>query len=203
MNVLITGAGGALGASVRAAFEKAGCTLHTPTIDELNLTDEAAVVEYFAALPQLWASVHLAGGFVMAPFVDTSLAQVRQQLDINFVTAFLCCREAVKKGAQRIVNVASRAALEPSAGSIAYAASKAALVMMTRSLAEELKPKGVLVNAVAPSLMDTPANRKSMPDADHSKWPKTDDVARTILWLASKDNVLTSGAVVPVYGAAP
>lgn len=201
MNVLITGAGGALGTSVRAAFEKAGCTLHTPSSHEVDLTDEAAVVKYFAALPQLWASVHLAGGFVMAPFVDTSLAQVRQQLDINFVTAFLCCREAVKKGAQRIVNVASRAAIEPGPGSIAYAASKAALVMMTRSLAEELKPKGVLVNAVAPSLMDTPANRKSMPDADHSKWPKTDDVARTILWLASKDNVLTSGAVVPVYGA--
>ncbi len=201
MNVLITGAGGALGTSVRAAFEKAGCTLYTPSSRELNLTDEAAVVKYFAGLPQLWASVHLAGGFVMAPFVDTSLAQVRQQLDINFVTAFLCCREAVKKGAQRIVNVASRLALEPGPGSIAYAASKAALVMMTRSLAEELEPKGVLVNAVAPSLMDTPANRKSMPDADPSKWPKTDDVARAILWLASKDNVLTSGAVVPVYGA--
>ena len=200
-HVFISGAAGALGTSVRAAFEKAGATLHTPGFTELDLTDEAAVAKYFAALPPLWASVHLAGGFAMGAFVETSLEGVRKQLDINYVTAFLCCREAVKRGATRIVNVASRAAVEPAGGTIAYAASKAALVMMTRALAEELKPRGVLVNAVAPSLMDTPANRKGMPDADHAKWPKTDEVARSILWLASPENALTSGAVLPVYGA--
>lgn len=200
-HVFISGAAGALGTSVRAAFEQAGATLHTPGSSELDLTDEAAVVKYFAALPPLWASVHLAGGFAMGALVETSLEDVRRQHELNFVTAFLCCREAVKKGASRIVNVAARAALEPGAGTIAYAASKAALVMMTRALAEELKPKGVLVNAVAPSLMDTPANRKAMPAADPAKWPKTDDVARSILWLSSPENVLTSGAVVPVYGA--
>lgn len=199
-HVFISGAAGALGSSVRAAFEEAGATLHTPTMGELDLTDEAAVVKYFAALPPLWASVHLAGGFTLAPFVDTSLADLKKQLDLNFVTAFLCSREAVKKGASRIVNVASKAAVEPGPGSIAYAASKAALVMMTRALAEELKPRGVWVNAVAPSIMDTPANRKAMPQADFAKWPKTADVARTILWLASPENALSSGAVVPVYG---
>lgn len=200
-HVFISGAAGALGGSVRAAFERAGATLHAPAFDALDLTDEAAVVKYFAALPPLWASVHLAGGFAMGPFIETSLEGVRKQLDLNFVTAFLCCREAVKQGATRIVNVASRAALEPAGGTIAYAAAKAALVMMTRALAEELKAKGVLVNAVAPSLMDTPANRRAMPDADHARWPKTDEVARSILWLASPENTLTSGAVVPVYGA--
>ena len=201
-HVVITGAAGALGSSVRAAFEQAGAVLHTPTQAELDLTDEAAVVKYYAALPELWASVHLAGGFIMGPFLETSLAQVRQQHDINFVTAYLCSREAVKKGVKRIVNVASRSALQPGPSSIVYSAAKAALVMMTRALAEELKGKGVLVNAVAPSLMDTPANRKAMPNADHAKWPKTEEVARAILFLASPENALTSGEVMPVYGQA-
>jgi NAD(P)-dependent dehydrogenase (short-subunit alcohol dehydrogenase family) len=199
-HVVITGAFGALGAAVRAAFEAAGATLHTPVVELLDLTDEEAVVKYYAELPPLWASVHLAGGFAMRPFTETPLAEVRRQLDMNFVTAFLCSREAVKKGVSRIVNVASRAVLRPEGGTIAYSTSKAALVMMTQALAEELKGKGVLVNAVAPSVMDTPANRKATPDADFSKWPKTADVARSILWLASAENVLTSGAVVPVFG---
>jgi NAD(P)-dependent dehydrogenase (short-subunit alcohol dehydrogenase family) len=198
-NVVITGASGALGAAVRDAFARVGATLHLPA--KLDLSDEAKVVEYYRSLPELWASVHVAGGFSGQPFTDIPLSEVRRQLDMNFVTAFLCCREAVKKGAQRLVNVASRAALVPSGGAVAYAASKAAVVMLTRSLGEELKGKGVLVNAVAPSTMDTPANRKAMPNADFGKWAKTADVARTILWLASPDNVLTSGAVVPVYGA--
>lgn len=82
----------------------------------------------------------------------------------------------------------------------AYTASKAALVGLTQALGEELAPAGILVNAVAPSLMDTPANRKAMPQADHSRWPRVEDVAATILWLASPQNVLVRGAVVPVYG---
>ena len=186
---------------MRASFEAAGCELHLPTAELLDLTDEEGVVKYFETLPELWASVHLAGGFAMSPFTATPLAELRRQWDMNFVTAFLCSREAVKKGARRIVNVASRAALEPAAGTIAYSTSKAALVMLTRALAEELKGQGVLVNAVAPSIMDTPANRKAMPDADHAKWPKTSEVARAILWLSSDENTLTSGAIVPVYGA--
>ena len=200
-HVIVTGAFGALGAAVRAAFEARGAELHLPAAERVDLSDEEGVVKYFASLPPLWASVHLAGGFAMGPLAQTPLSLVRQQYDMNFVTAFLCSREAVKKGASRIVNVASRAALEPSGGAVAYSTAKAAVVWLTRALAEELKPQGVLVNAVAPSLMDTPANRKAMPDADHAKWPKTEDVAKAIVWLASEENVLTSGAVVPVYGA--
>lgn len=199
-HVIVTGAFGALGTAVRAAFEAAGATLHLPAVELLDLTDEPGVVKYYAELPPLWASVHLAGGFAMSPFTETPLDLVRRQWDMNFVTAFLCSREAVKKGASRIVNVASRAVLKPEGGTIAYSTSKAALVMLTQALAEELKPKGVLVNAVAPSIMDTPANRKAMPNADFAKWPKTEDVARAILWLASEENALTSGAVIPVFG---
>src|SRR5258708_3446800 len=113
-HVVITGAPGALGSSVRAAFEAAGATLHMPAIELVDLSDETAVVKYFEPLPELWASIHLAGGWAAAPFVETPLSELRRQLDMNFVTAFLCCREAVKRGVRRMVNVAARAALEPS-----------------------------------------------------------------------------------------
>ena len=102
----------------------------------------------------------------------------------------------------RIVNVATRPALEwrAGAGMAAYTASKSALAALTVALAEEVVKSGILVNAVAPSTMDTPANRRAMPNADHAAWPKVEDVAATILFLASPQNRVTRGAVVPVYG---
>jgi NAD(P)-dependent dehydrogenase (short-subunit alcohol dehydrogenase family) len=128
------------------------------------------------------------------------------QIESNLVSAFLCCRAAVNtmtKGG-RIVNVAARPALEwrAGAGMAAYAASKAALAAMTVALSEEVAHDGILVNAVAPSIMDTPANRKAMPKADFDAWPKVDEVAATIAFLASPENAVTRGAVVPVYGKA-
>jgi NAD(P)-dependent dehydrogenase (short-subunit alcohol dehydrogenase family) len=143
----------------------------------------------------------------MARVAETSKADLMKQIDMNFVTAFLCCRAAVNamtrtgKGG-RIVNVAARPALEPRAGAgmAAYAASKAAVVAFTVALAEEVAKQGILVNAIAPSIMDTPANRAAMPDADHAAWPKVAEVAATILFLASPDNAVTRGAIVPVYG---
>jgi len=102
----------------------------------------------------------------------------------------------------RIVNVAARPALIPElgAGMVAYTASKAAVAAITQSLAAEVAADGILVNAVVPSIMDTPANRKSMPDADHAKWPKVDEVAASIVFLASAENRVTRGALMPVYG---
>jgi NAD(P)-dependent dehydrogenase (short-subunit alcohol dehydrogenase family) len=82
----------------------------------------------------------------------------------------------------------------------AYTASKAAVAALTAALAEEVAKGGILVNAVAPSIMDTPANRQAMPKADFSLWPKVEEVAATILFLASPENRVTRGAVVPVYG---
>src|SRR5262249_1942745 len=101
-----------------------------------------------------------------------------------------------------IVNVAARPALEwrSGAGMAAYAASKAAVAAMTAALAEEGAKQNILVNAGVPSIMDTPANRKAMPKADHDAWPQGDEVAATILFLASPDNKVTRGALVPVYG---
>jgi NAD(P)-dependent dehydrogenase (short-subunit alcohol dehydrogenase family) len=119
----------------------------------------------------------------------------------------LCCRAAVNAmtgGAAggRIVNVAARAALEwrSGAGMVAYTASKAAVAALTAALAEEVAKDGVLVNAVAPSIMDTPANRAAMPKADFALWPKVEEVAATIAFLASPDNRVTRGAIVAVYG---
>jgi NAD(P)-dependent dehydrogenase (short-subunit alcohol dehydrogenase family) len=83
---------------------------------------------------------------------------------------------------------------------VAYTAAKAAVAALTAALAEEVVGQGILVNAVAPSILDTAANRKAMPKADHTAWPKVEEVARTILFLASPDNKVTRGAVVPVYG---
>jgi NAD(P)-dependent dehydrogenase (short-subunit alcohol dehydrogenase family) len=176
-------------------------------VANVQLSDEAAVAKLYDSVPKLWASIHLAGGFAMAPIGETTKADLMTQVETNFVTAFLCCRAAVGAIARsseggRIVNVAARPALEwrTGAGMVAYAASKAAVAALTVALSEEVAKDGVLVNAVAPSIMDTPGNRAAMPKADYAGWPKVEQVAATILFLASPDNKVTRGAVVPVYG---
>jgi NAD(P)-dependent dehydrogenase (short-subunit alcohol dehydrogenase family) len=172
-----------------------------------DLADETAVARLYDGVPKLWASIHLAGGFAMSPVAQTGKAALMQQLDMNFLTCFLCCRAAVNAFARsgaggRIVNVAARPALEwrSGAGMAAYTASKAAVAALTAALAEEVAKDGILVNAVAPSIMDTPANRAAMPQADHAAWPKVEEVAATIAFLASPDNRVTRGGIVPVYG---
>ncbi len=227
-HVVVTGGTGALGSAVVGALIEAGAVCHIPYIvaaeaehfawrsharvrlvEGMNLTDENAVGRLFAGVPRLWASIHLVGGFAMGPVAQTAKADLMKQLDMNFITAFLCCRGAVNaigRAAEggRIVNVAARPALEwrAGAGMVAYAASKAAVAALTVALAEEVAKDGILVNAVAPSIMDTPANRAAMPNADHATWPKVEEVAATTLFLASPENKVTRGAVVPVYGKA-
>ena len=124
---------------------------------------------------------------------------------MNARTCFLATREAARalrgRGG-RIVNVAARPALVPTAGLVAYAASKAAVVAITQGAAAELSAEGIFVNAIVPSIIDTPANRAAMPDADFARWPKPTELAAAIAYLASPANALTSGALVPVYGRA-
>jgi NAD(P)-dependent dehydrogenase (short-subunit alcohol dehydrogenase family) len=225
-HVVITGGTGALGSAVVEVLLNADAHCHVPYIHEreaerfphkqnervklypgIELTNEAAVEELYAGISPLWASIHLAGGFAMKPLAQASKADVMGQIETNLVSCFLCCRAAVvamskAKGGGRIVNVAARPALEPrlGAGMTAYTASKAGVAALTASLAEEVAKDGILVNAVAPSIMDTPANRSAMPKADFSAWPKVEEVAATILFLASPDNAVTRGAIVPVYG---
>src|SRR5207245_5366278 len=133
--------------------------------------------------------VPVAGGFDMPPLEDTDAGGLARMLDVNLVTCFLCCRHAVRRfgtAGGRIVNVPARPALEPrqGAGMTAYAASKAAVAALTQALGEELAKDGILVNAVAPSILDTPANRAAMPKAKYELWPKVDEVAAAILFLA-------------------
>ena len=225
-HVVVTGGTGALGTAVVSALLDAGAICHVPyrgegeaarvkgrerqrlTLSPIgDLTDEAAVMRFYDALPKLWASIHLAGGFAFAPIASTTKDQLMEQLNVNFVTCYLCCRAAIGRMLQgqeggRIVNVSARAGLEWRMGSktTAYTASKAAVASLSVALAEEVAGQGILVNAVAPSIMDTAANRQSMPKADHAKWPKVGEVASTILFLASPENRVTRGAVVPVYG---
>jgi NAD(P)-dependent dehydrogenase (short-subunit alcohol dehydrogenase family) len=222
-HVVITGGAGALGTAVVTALVGAGAFCHVPCFNEAeaqrfplrdhkqvtltiagNLADEAGVERAYQGIAPLWASIHIAGGFAAAPLRDMSLALLRQQIDMNYVSCALCCRAAVRamSGGGRIVNVAARAALEwrSGAGMVAYTASKTAVAALTAALAEEVAKDGILVNAVAPSIMDTHANRQAMPKADFALWPKVEEVAATIVFLASPDNRVTRGAIVPVYG---
>jgi NAD(P)-dependent dehydrogenase (short-subunit alcohol dehydrogenase family) len=171
-----------------------------------DLADEAMVAKVYEGLWP-WASIHLAGGFAAGTLAETGHGALMRQIDSNLVSCFLCCRAAVNAmlaagGGGRIVNVASRQALEQrsGAGMAAYTIAKAGVAALTRALAEEVAKQGILVNAVAPSIMDTPANRAAMPKADFDSWPKVEEVAATILFLASPENKVTRGGVVPVYG---
>ena len=222
-DVVVTGGTGALGSAVVAALVAADAVCHVPYVVAaeaerfplrdharvklmagIDLTDEAAVTRLYQGAGNVWASIHLAGGFAMSAVGATSKADLMKQVEMNFVTAFLCSRAAlnVMRAGGRIVNVAARPALEwrSGAGMAAYTASKAAVAALTVALAEEVAKSGILVNAVAPSIMDTPANRAAMPKADFAAWPKVDEVASTIVFLASPDNKVTRGGIVPVYG---
>ena len=221
--VVVTGGTGFLGSAVTQALLDAGAACHVTYVTEkererftlgqrvgvhrVNCENEQEVAEFYESLGEVWGSVHTVGGFAMASVEKTSAEQMLQMFGVNAMTCFLCCREgakAMRKSGRggRIVNVAARPAVTPVGGMIAYSTSKAAVASITQCLGEELKAEGILVNAVVPSIMDTAANRRAMPDADFSKWPTVQQVAQAIVFLASPGNALTSGALLPVYGKA-
>ena len=213
MNVLITGASGALGAAVIQEFLRRGAQVTgvgrswpepRPAIRtlDLDLFDPSQVASLGAGFDVL---VHVLGGFAGGqPVQDTDDATWAGQLQINVTSAFHAARAVLPgmlaRGQGRIVAVGAKAALDPMPRFTAYAVSKAALVALIRGIAAETKGSGVTANVVLPSTMDTPANRKAMPDADFAKWVKPESVAAAIGWLASPEAAGVTGAVLPVYG---
>ena len=225
--VVVTGGTGALGSTVVGALLAGGASCVVPYVHDAeaqrfphsgdpnvmlvavsDLADEAQVAKVYAGLKP-WASIHIAGGFAAGKVAETDKKALMAQIDGNLISCFLCCRAAVNAmlaagGGGRIVNVAARPALEwrSGAGMTAYSIAKTGVAVLTVALAEEVAKDGILVNAVAPSIMDTAANRKALPKANFDAWPKVEEVAATIAFLASPDNRVTRGAIVPVYGKA-
>lgn len=228
--VLVAGGTGALGQAVTLAFlaESARVLVTYRHPDELqalrsaadgsagslsgfqvDVTDAAAVEALVRKIateyPRIDVMVNAVGAFDGGtPLWSTAPEVLDRMLSLNLHSVFATCRAIapvmLKQKSGSIVTIGSRAALVPAAGLAAYSASKAAAITMINSLAEDLKGSGVRVNSVIPSIFDTPQNRKAMPGADFSKWPKPEDIAKAILFLCSDDAKLIHGASMPVYG---
>ena len=178
-------------------------------IGDVDLADERSVqrvaamaLERFGRIDALLNTV---GGFAGGKAIhEDELGNWDRMFEINVRTILLACRAVIptmiRQGQGAIVNVAARAALSGVAGLGAYCAAKSAVIRLTESLAQELKPHGVRANCVLPGTIDTPQNRKDMPDADFSKWVAPVEIARVMAFLASSDASAISGAAIPVYG---
>jgi NAD(P)-dependent dehydrogenase (short-subunit alcohol dehydrogenase family) len=227
--VLITGGTGALGQVVTLAFLEAGARVFATgraeaerdallaaaaahrerlTLDPVDVTDETEVARWVSAAAAGGAPdalVCLVGGFAGGqPVSETDLATWQRMLTLNVTSVFLCARAVAPlmaaQGRGKIVAVASRAGLHGTANLAAYSVSKAGVITLVQAMADELKEVNVQVNCVLPGTIDTPANRRAMPDADASRWVDPTDIARVILFLASDASAVVSGAAVPVYG---
>jgi NAD(P)-dependent dehydrogenase (short-subunit alcohol dehydrogenase family) len=226
-HVLCTGGTGALGSKVTTALVRRGARVTVPAwsteeaerlVSELgsfsaqvlfvkaDLRDEEQVAKLVDGMPRIDALVHLVGGFMMGPTHTTTLEQFREQFELNVTISFLTIKHALRRMREadygRIVTVASRAAIEPSGATPIYSAAKAAVLGLTRAVADETKGTGITANCVLPSIIDTPANRRAMGDADAAKWVKPERLAQTIAFLASDEAGDLRGSAVRVYGSA-
>ena len=177
----------------------------------VDATDEASVARVVAdtraAHGHIDILVNGIGGFHAGePVTQTPLESWEHMFALNLRPTFLFSKYAARAMADqnwgRIINVSSRAARSGRKNAAAYATAKNAVITLTEAQAEELRDAGVTVNAILPSIIDTPANRTAMPNADASRWPTAEQVARVALFLASDDAGLISGASIPVYGHA-
>ncbi|MES0873499.1 SDR family NAD(P)-dependent oxidoreductase [Sinimarinibacterium thermocellulolyticum] len=216
--VVVTGALGALGRAVVEAAADAGATL--VAIDRvaapsprgaafactLDLADAQATQAAMATIAQrhgrIDALVNVAGGFRWETLADGSIETWDQLYGINLRTAVNASRAVLPhlSAGGRIVNIGAVAAVKATAGMGAYAASKAGVARLTEALAEELKARDITVNAVLPSIIDTPANRADMPDADVSKWVTPRSLADVIVFLLGPRAAAVTGALIPVVG---
>lgn len=227
--VIVTGATGNLGTAVARAFAGQGARLALVGRDQqelesaaaalptgtdagtfpADLVDPASVTRMAAAVAERFGRVdvlaNIAGGFTMGPPIhETSDQDWNFMMDLNVRTVFNCCRAVVPRllasGGGRIVNVGARTATRGLGHMGPYCASKAAVITLTESLAEELKDSGIAVNCILPGTLDTPQNRAAMPDQDHGRWVPLEAAADLILFLASDAARAVTGAAIPVYG---
>jgi NAD(P)-dependent dehydrogenase (short-subunit alcohol dehydrogenase family) len=229
LRVVVTGGTGALGLAVCRAFLEAGARVAAverrpserlakelsgfgdravAVVGDLSSAEAArrAMEEAAARLGGLRVLCSAAGAFEMGPFATFTDEQLERMMTANFRSAYHAAQAAlphlVASRHGKILFVGARPALTAGPQMVAYAASKAAVLSMTRSLAVELLHQNIQVNAVLPSTIDTPANRAAMPEADPSRWPKPEQIAAVMRWLCSKEADIVSGAELPVYGRA-
>jgi NAD(P)-dependent dehydrogenase (short-subunit alcohol dehydrogenase family) len=193
-------------AALKKAARAKAATLEGSLVD---VTDERATAEFVAGIVarhgRLDALVNTVGGYaggVTLWELETKVFDT--MLSLNLRSGYALARAVLpamlKQRHGSIVNVAAKAAFDHGAGAAAYAASKAAAVAMMDSLAADVKGTGVRVNSILPSIIDTAVNRKAMPNADFTAWPKPEEIAQVILFLCSDDAAVIHGAAVPVYG---
>jgi NAD(P)-dependent dehydrogenase (short-subunit alcohol dehydrogenase family) len=204
--VIVTGAAGALGGGLCRAFADAGATVTgldrvTPGADRaldgvryvaVDLADDAAVGAAFDEAPLPWAVVHTVGGFSpAAPLAELDVEDLNRQLTLNLTTSALVVKHALRllqpQGTGRIVLTASRAAFQTTKVAFSYSVSKLGVVHLVEMAGAEVAGSGVTVNAVSPSIIDTPANRRAMPDSNHDAWPSVAELAHAYLFLASEE----------------
>jgi NAD(P)-dependent dehydrogenase (short-subunit alcohol dehydrogenase family) len=194
------------------ALESAAGDLATRLVGiQTDVTDPRETQQLIARIlserNKLDAMVNTVGGYAGGiPLWEMTTETFDRMLDLNlragFALAHAAARAMLARSRGAIVNVAAKAAWDHAAGASAYAASKAAALALMDSLAADLKGTGVRVNSLLPSIIDTEANRKAMPTADFTKWPKPEEIARVILFLCSDDARVVHGAAIPVYGNA-
>ena len=231
-NVLITGGTGILGSAVTKAYIAQGDNVavtylfeneverfkeFNPDISDrvpflfANVTEESevqqCVQDFQASVGQLDILVNIVGGFVGGiPAMELEADRWDFMMHLNLKSVFLCCKAVLPgmtaRGSGKIVNVSARAGLKGEAGMSAYCVSKGGVRTLTESLAAEVMDAGVNVNAIMPSVIDTPANRESMPDEDYERWVSPADIAKVICFLTSDAAAVINGAAIPVYGRA-
>jgi NAD(P)-dependent dehydrogenase (short-subunit alcohol dehydrogenase family) len=214
---LVAGGAGALGSAVvdelvASGWQVTAVDRHPAARDgfdsvEADLLDTTHARKAVERVEDLRAVVNLVGGFAMGPKVESvELADFERMLRLNLVPAFNLARAAMPRLAAAaggaFVCVSARAALQPFPGASGYITAKAGVLALVKALDAEYRAAGVRANAVLPSVIDTPANRESMPAADWSKWVPPAEIARVIRFLCSEDSAPTSGAAIPVYGRA-
>jgi NAD(P)-dependent dehydrogenase (short-subunit alcohol dehydrogenase family) len=223
-SLVVSGGTGGLGSAVTRVLLEAGWHVVVPYVDESELArvqphpslelvaadlfDPAAATAVVEQAPGPFGGVvNLVGGFASGGRVhETPIEDFERQFELNLRPAYLLCHAALPRlidaGGGAIVCVSTRAAVRPFPGAAGYISSKAAVLAFVDSLAVEYTKDGVRANAIMPSVIDTPANRASQPDADFSKWVTPEQIANVIRFLCSDDSAPISGAHIPVYGRA-